>query len=263
MPDAKVEEDFGMRVRVRSPMWWELSFFDYYLGPDTDLFSPRTGMTWGRPIMYCMQLGVWWLSPPPKGSLPYQGKEGCAVQVSTSLRVPTRAGPQPASRESFLPFYNGRRVPGFVFVFVFIFCHFSLNEPLSCGHHMASAQSSSFLLWLPFVSIGGLQGIREMAFHAHYPWRMLASTSDLLGSGAFKSPCTKGRRCLGVGWKVRLPDSVSQFIAQAPEELYLNLVAGWNHSWTANSVSSFGSSPHEKPLKVNQGKLFFFFFPKG
>lgn len=160
-----------------------------------------------------------------EGSLPYQGKEGCAVQVSTSLRVPTQAGPQPASRESFLPFYNRRRVPGFVCVFVFVFCHFSLNEPLS-GHHMASAQSSSLLLHLPFFSIGGLQGIREMAFHAHYPRRMLASTSDLLGPGAFKSPCTKGRRCLGVGWKTLLPDSVSQFIAQAPEELYLNLVAG-------------------------------------
>lgn len=58
MPDAKIEEDFGMRVQVTNPMRLELSFFDYYLGPDTDLFSPLTGVTWGRQVMYCMQLDV-------------------------------------------------------------------------------------------------------------------------------------------------------------------------------------------------------------
>ena len=104
------------------------------------------------------------------------------------------------------------------------FLPFSLNEPVSCGHHMTSAQPSSLLLRLPFVSISCLQSIREMTFHTHYPLRMPVSTFDLLCPGALKSSCTKGRGYLGVGWKMLLLNSVSQFIA--PEELYLNAVAG-------------------------------------
>lgn len=66
MPDAKVQEDFGIRVRVTNLTRLELSFFDYYLGPDTDLFSPMMGVTWERQVMHCIQLDVGWIFPPLK-----------------------------------------------------------------------------------------------------------------------------------------------------------------------------------------------------